>query len=89
MSYIPLTYSLEKAKKLGVVVKPSKKAGKKLDVFKHNKLVTSIGAKGMGDYPTYLQNEGKKYADERRKLYKIRHAKNTGVAGFYANQILW
>ena len=44
MSYIPLTYSLEKAKKLGVVVKPSKKAGKKLDVFKDNKLVVCDSA---------------------------------------------
>jgi len=89
MSYEILPYSLEKAKKLGVIVKPSKKSGKKLDVFKDNKLLTSIGAKGMGDYPTYLQNEGKKFAEERRKLYKLRHAKNKGLAGFYANELLW
>lgn len=82
-------YTLKKAKELGVKVLPSKKKGKKLDVFKNDKLVTSIGAAGMGDYPTYLQNEGATYANERRKLYKLRHKNNTGVAGFYANKLLW
>jgi hypothetical protein len=89
MDYKIQPYTLSKAKQLGVKVKPSTRAGKKLDVFKNGERVTSIGASGMGDYPTYLKKEGKAYADERRRLYKVRHSKDTGVAGFYANKLLW
>ncbi len=81
-------YSFEQAKKLGVEIKPSKVKGKKIDVFKDGEKVVSIGALGYGDYPTYLK-EDKKKAEERRKLYKKRHAENKGVAGYYANKILW
>lgn len=89
MVYEIQPYSFKKAKDLGVKIKPSTKKGKKIDVFKNDKLVTSIGASGMGDYPTYLKNEGKAFADERKRLYNIRHSKNTGVAGKYASGILW
>jgi hypothetical protein len=89
MDYKIQPYTLEKAKQLGVKVAPSNRAGKKLDVFKNGERVASIGASGMGDYPTYLKNEGKAYADERRRLYRVRHSKNKGVAGFYASNLLW
>ena len=89
MVYEIQPYSFKKAKDLGVTIKPSSKKGKKIDVFKNNQLVTSIGASGMNDYPTYLKNEGKKFAEERKRLYKIRHSKNTGIAGKYASEILW
>ena len=89
MVYEIQPYSFKKAKDLGVKIKPSTKKGKKIDVFKNDKLVTSIGASGMGDYPTYLKNEGKSFAEERKRLYNIRHSKNTGVAGFYSSSILW
>lgn len=89
MVYEIQPYSFKRAKDLGVEIKPSKKKGKKIDVFKGDKLVTSIGASGMNDYPTYLKNEGKVYAQERQRLYKIRHSKNKGIAGKYASQILW
>jgi hypothetical protein len=82
-------YSFEQAKKLGVDIKPSKNKNKKIDVFKNNKLVTSIGAAGMGDYPTYLEMKGPKFAEERKRLYKLRHKNNTGTAGFYASNLLW
>jgi len=89
MVYEIQPYSFKKAKDLGVTIKPSTKKGKKIDVFKNNQLLTSIGASGMNDYPTYLKNEGKKIAEERKRLYKIRHSKNTGIAGKYASEILW
>lgn len=82
-------YTFEQAKKLGVNIKPSKKSGKKIDVFKNDKLITSIGAAGMSDYPTYLEMKGKKFAEERKRLYKLRHKTNTGIAGFYASKLLW
>jgi hypothetical protein len=89
MVYEIQPYSFKKAKDLGVTIKPSTKKGKKIDVFKNNQLLTSIGASGMNDYPTYLKNEGKKIAEERKRLYKIRHSKNIGIAGKYASEILW
>ena len=82
-------YSFKQAKKLGVEIKPSIKKSKKIDVFKNNKLITSIGAQGYNDFPTYLKNDGKKVADERQRLYKLRHKNDSGIAGFYANKILW
>ena len=88
MVYQISPYTLAKADKLGVKVAPSTKSGKKLDVFKNGEKIASIGASGMGDYPTYLREKGKAFADERRRLYKIRHAKNQGVAGFWANNLL-
>jgi hypothetical protein len=92
MDYKILPYSFQQAEKLGVKIKPSQKKDKKIDVFKNNKLVTSIGAKNYKDFPTYTKEKGKEFADERRRLYKLRHKKNSSVvgsAGYYADKILW
>ena len=80
------------AKRLGVTIKTSSNRSKKLDVLKGGKKITEIGAKGYNDYDIYLRTKGKKYADERRRLYKIRHQNNRtkrGSTGYYADQILW
>jgi hypothetical protein len=97
MAYKILPYSFRKAKELGVVIKPSTNLLKKIDVFKNGKKVASIGARGMNDYPTYLEKEKKGYyekgyAYKRRKLYKERHEKDrhkVGSNGYYADKILW
>ena len=93
MAYTITKYTRDRAKKLGVVVKPSSVKGKKLDVFnKKGQKVASIGALGMGDYPTFMREKGKEYADVRRRLYKQRHQKDRhkrGTAGYYADQLLW
>ena len=85
-------YTKQQAKKLGVVVKRSSVKGKKIDVFKNGEKVASVGALGYSDYPTYIRTKGKAYADERRRLYKIRHAKDRNVKnsdGYYADKLLW
>ena len=85
-------YTLQKAKQLNVTVKPSTNKNKKIDVFKDNKKIASVGAKGYADYPTYIKTRGKQYADKRRALYKIRHEKdrhNIGSNGYYADKLLW
>jgi hypothetical protein len=77
---------------LGVLVKPSIVKGKKIDVFKNNVKIASVGAIGYKDYPTYMIEKGKEYADKRRALYKIRHAKDKDIKnsnGFYADRLLW
>jgi hypothetical protein len=92
MDYKILPHTFKQAKLLGVEVKPSTKKDKKIDVYKDNKLVASVGAKGYKDYPTYLKEDGKKVADERRRLYKLRHEKDrlvVGSNGYYADHLLW
>ena len=93
MAYTITQYTYNKAKGLGVIVKPSHLKGKKIDVFnKKGEKLASIGALGMNDYPTYIQKKGKEYANRRRKLYKMRHEKDRhvrGSAGFFSDKLLW
>jgi hypothetical protein len=97
MAYKILPYSFRKAKDLGVVIKPSSNPLKKIDVFKNGKKIASVGARGMNDYPTYLEKEKKGkyekgYANKRRMLYKQRHQNDrmkVGSNGYYADKILW
>ena len=90
--YVITEYSRDQAKKLGVTIKPSTNKGKKIDVFKDGKKLASVGALGMSDYPTYMKTKGQAYADERRRLYRIRHGKTmdkVGSPSYYAARILW
>jgi hypothetical protein len=85
-------YTYKQAKKLGVEIKPSKNKKKKIDVLKNGKKISSVGATGYKDYPTYINENGLAYANERRKLYKIRHSEDrlkTGSNGYYADKLLW
>jgi len=86
-------YTLKKAKKIGVKVKPSTNKTKKIDVFnKQGKKIASVGANGMNDYPTYMQKNGVRYAKTRRRLYRMRHEKDRHIKwshGWLADQLLW
>lgn len=82
-------YTKKQAKQLGVEIKPSKIKNKKIDVFKDGNKIVSIGDIDYKDYPTYIKEKGLNYANERRRLYKIRHKNDNGTAGFYANKLLW
>jgi hypothetical protein len=85
-------YTRRKAQQLGVLVRPSQRKGKKLDVYKGKKKVASVGALGYNDYPTFLKTHGQAVAAQKRKQYKQRHAKNRlkkGTPGYYADQLLW
>jgi len=84
-------YNYSQAKKLGVTIKPSTNPKKKIDVFKNNEKVATIGAIGYKDYATYLL-EDKKVAEMKRKNYKARHEKDRNVKnsnGYFADKILW
>jgi hypothetical protein len=97
MPYKITNYTKAQAKKLGVSVKPSSVKGKKIDVFKQNKKVASVGAIGYLDFPSFkrLEERGqipKGTADKRRVLYKNRHDKDrkkVGSRGYYADKLLW
>lgn len=86
-------YSFDKAKELGVSIKPSKNPLKKIDVYdKNGKFIVSIGNSRYLDYPGHIRNSGIDYANERRRLYRLRHAgedKKKGTAGFFAWHLLW
>ena len=92
MPYKIKPYSRIQANKLNVSIKPSTNKNKKIDVFKNNIKIASIGAIGYKDYPTFILEDGMKTANKRKKLYKHRHRKdvnNKNGNGFYANKILW
>jgi hypothetical protein len=81
------------ADNLGIKIKPSKKKNKKIDIYDYNnQFIFSIGDRRYNDYRSYIKLKGKKFADERRRLYKIRHNKNRhklGSASYYADKLLW
>jgi hypothetical protein len=93
MKYKIKEYSYNQAKKLGVIIKPSPNPKYKIDIYtKEGDYITSIGAKGYKDYPTFIEKDGKEYADRRRELYHNRHKKDmhkVGSRGWFAGLILW
>jgi hypothetical protein len=97
MSY-PITPDIKnRAKAIGVTVKPSASKGKKLDAFKNGVYQASFGGKGYKDYHLYKKEDGQQVANQKRKQYKARHEKDRKVkyrdgkltAGFLADRILW
>jgi len=97
MPYRITDYTKNRAKFIGVTVRPSKVKGKKIDVYLNGVKVASVGALGYPDYPTWMKLEAqgkvpKGTADARRRNYKSRHQGNRlkkGSAGYYADQLLW
>lgn len=86
------SYSYKKAKELGVEIKPSTVKNKKIDVFKDGKKIASIGDINYPDYASYLEKEGKSVADERRRLYHLRHQKEKNKIwspGWLSLKLLW
>lgn len=92
MGYEIKDYTKKRAKELGVEVRPSLNSKKKIDVWKDGKRIASIGAQGYMDFPSYIEKEGEGYAQERRRLYKLRHIKNRtvkGSNGWWSDNLLW
>ena len=86
--YHILPYTYDRAKMIGVEVKPSTKAHKKIDVYKGGKLIASVGDTRYKDFPTYVKDAGMAYALKRRALYYKRH-KDEGLPGKLAMELLW
>jgi len=83
-------YTYAKAKQYGYTVKPSKRAGKKLDVYDKTgkNYLISIGDTRYSDYPTFIKTHDKTYADERKRLYYARHT-GSGLGERLAKMLLW
>lgn len=94
-------YSYARANQIGVIIKPSEKAGKKIDVYHPNGVATShpgkqgeyicsVGAFGMSDFPTYIETHGLEYANERRKRFYQRFKDiKKGTKMWYSAVLLW
>ena len=80
-----LVKASKNAFKIGVKIKESTVKGKKLDVFKDNVKVASIGDIKYSDYLIHQDKN-------RQKNYLSRHAKTRvkiGSPSYYAANILW
>ena len=100
-NYIIKQYSYDRIKELNTKIgkdwyniKVSKNKKKKIDVFKQDKLIAQIGSSINSDFPTYLETKGKKFADERRRLYYLRHTNPDIKDGqitpsWFSKYILW
>jgi hypothetical protein len=100
-------YSLDRIKELNnklgsniYSIKISTDSNKKLDVFRKDEKITSVGAiKKNGvpylDYPTYMETIGQEYADRRRDLYYKRHSAEPPIkdgevtTSWWTKYILW
>ena len=75
-SYQIKKYSFNQAKKLGVTIKPSTNPKKKIDVFKDDVFLFSIGDVKYSDYATYLETQGEEFANKRKDIYHRRHKRD-------------
>jgi hypothetical protein len=92
MKYIITSRQKRNAKRLGVKILLSNNKSKKLSVYKHGVKVADIGDIAYWDYDHYRNAYGIAYANERQRLYKLRHQKYRQIKGtraYYADQILW
>jgi hypothetical protein len=92
MKYLITSRQKRNAKRLGVKILLSNNKSKKLSVYKDGVKVADIGAIQYWDYDHYRNAYGIAYANERQRLYKLRHNKyrhKKGSPGYYADQILW
>ena len=80
------TYKI--AKQYGLDIYPSKKLNKKIDVFKDGKYLCSIGDNRYKDFHIYLKENGKAFAEERARLFYMRHKQDT-LKTKLAKLLLW
>ena len=75
-----------------VTVQLSEIKNKKLDVFKNDVKIATIGDSRYKDFPTYVIENGIEFANQRKRLYYMRHKKDIeklNSNGFYAAKLLW
>ena len=81
-------YSKRRARELGVKIEPSRNKNKKIKVIEPTGTIYHVGDSRFLDYPKYREISPA-LAEERRRLYHIRHRSDNGGAGYYARQLLW
>jgi hypothetical protein len=78
----------KRAREIGVEVLPSTNPKKKIDVFFEGEKVGSVGDITAKDYHVYLREEGRAVANERRRLYHLRHTQDS-LGEYLARWLLW
>ena len=71
----PATYKA--AKQYNLDIFPSTKTYKKIDVWRKGEFLASVGDNRYKDYHIYLKENGKAFAEERRRLFHLRHSGDT------------
>ena len=92
MPYTITDYTLQRAKQMKVTVQLSQQKNKKIDVFKKGVKIATIGDSRYKDFPTYVIENGIEFANNRKRLYYMRHKKDIeklNSNGFYAAKLLW
>ena len=92
MPYIITDYTLKRAEQMKVTVQLSQQKNKKIDVFKNEVKIATLGDSRYKDFPTYVIEKGLEFANKRKRLYYIRHKKDIeklNSNGFYAAKLLW
>lgn len=87
MAYQITSRQRANAKRLGVKIKPSTVKGKKVDVFKGDKKVASIGALSMMDFDRWKAKEGIEKANARRKAFRARFQKHRTKVGYLSTKL--
>jgi hypothetical protein len=91
--YQILPYTFRQAKRYNLIVKPSTRKNKKIDVYnKAGKYLGSAGHIDYLDYPYFKKYFGDEIAKEKRKQYKRRHEKDRtkkNTPGWFADKLLW
>ena len=81
------------ARKLGVHICLATNPKYKIEVYDGDGIyITQIGARGYGDYFTFIETKGQVFADKRRQAYLKRHRKEldkVGSRGWLSAVILW
>ena len=57
-----------------------------------NKKIATIGDSRYDDYPTFIDKKGLSYANQKKKLYRLRHKNdinNKNGNGYWSSSILW
>ena len=87
-------YTYNQADSLGLIIKPSTRVNKKLDIFdkRDNQYITSVGDSRYGDYPTYKKHYGEEYANKRKRAFHNRF-KTKEIKPYsniyYSSKLLW
>ena len=87
----------QKARELGLEVKPSRKKGFKMDVFRNGFLISTVGKVDELDYATALEMEAegklrKGTADRWREIYTLKNMCQELLFGtilYYEYNLLW
>ena len=91
-NYVITKYTYDKAKELGLNIQISKNKLKKIDVYKNDIFLASIGDSRYNNYPHYCLIYNKEYGDKRKLLYRNRHKLNADVKyskQWLALNLLW